>query len=141
MRAVLLRLVNDRNVQTLGRLYFFEGAEELLGAALLELPDRGNAFQVSRINAGRYKVVRRWSERYGWHLHITDVEGRTLILIHAGNYYTDTKGCLLPGTSFTDINQDGYLDTRLSRRTLNRILELTKGEDFWIDIIDLDKAA
>lgn len=138
IRAVLLRLVNDRDIQTLGRMYFFQGAEELLGCALLELPDRENAFQVSRIPAKTYWVQPRESEKYGKHFHIKDVEDRTLILIHAGNYYTDTKGCQLPGTSFTDLNSDGYVDVRFSGRTLGRMLDLAPN-GFELIIIDLDK--
>lgn len=138
MRAVLLRLVNDRDIQTLGRIYFFEGAEETLGAALLELPDRGNAFQVSRIPADRYWCEPRESQRYGRHFHVKDVKDRTMILIHPGNRYTETKGCQLPGTSFKDIDGDGYADVRFSRRTLDRMLELAP-DGFWLRIIDLDK--
>jgi hypothetical protein len=65
----------------------------------LELPWRENVVRKSCINVGRYKVVKRWSAKYKHHFWITNVSGRSMILIHAGNYVTDSLGCVLVGDS------------------------------------------
>lgn len=90
----------------------------------LELPWRDNQYQISCIPKGNYNVVRRWSEKYGNHFHVLGVPGRNYILIHVGNYYTEIRGCILVGTSHTDINRDGYRDVTSSKVTMNRLLEL-----------------
>ena len=55
-----------------------------------------------------------------------DVPGRDGILIHIGNYAAgkkvDTKGCILPGTYFTDINQDGYTDVAGAGDAMKKLL-------------------
>ena len=79
---------------------------------------------VSRIPAGGYEMVQRYSEKYKRHLHIKNVPGRSFILIHPGNYHWHTKGCILVGSDFSDINADGFLDVINSKQTMKRILEL-----------------
>lgn len=123
MKAFLHRLQDD-DKQTLGRFFLFDGLDELFSCCMLEPPDRDNEIGLSRICSGQYKVVPRWSEEHGHHFHILDVEGRTFILIHAGNYYTNTEGCLLPGFNFIDVNGDGYKDVTHSRSTLEQMLSL-----------------
>jgi len=71
----------------------------------LELPDRGNKSNMSRIPPGRYKVSIRKSRKYGDVYHVKDVKDRTFILIHSGNFAGDvikgllshSAGCLLLG--------------------------------------------
>lgn len=58
------------------------------------------------------------------HLRVLGVLHRQGILWHGGNYFTDTKGCYLPGDSFGDRNKDGILDVLNSRTTLARICAL-----------------
>ena len=135
MKATLSRLSHEEK-QTLGIFTLYDGVEEIFGAAALELPDRNNRRSVSRICPGTYKCVRRWSEKYGWHYHILDVEGRSLILIHFGNYHTDTRGCILLGNAFVDLDKDGSRDVTSSRKTMKRLLNLEITE-FELTIIDL----
>ena len=125
MFAVLNRSF-ESVVQTLGYMYFYnDKGTQLLRAATLELPDRNNQTSISRIIAKTYWVEKRWSKKYGWHLHILDVDGRTLILIHFGNYYTQTRGCVLVGNNHRDdINRDGVRDVTVSRRTLGKIMKI-----------------
>lgn len=108
--------------QTLGHLFLFDGLDLAYSCCTLEPPWRNNETDVSCIPAGSYKVESRWSEKYGDHFHILDVEGRTLILIHGGNTYHHTRGCVLPGRSHTDINRDGYRDVTSSRDTMRNLL-------------------
>lgn len=134
IRAISIRLKQD-NKQTLSEINFYQGIKHLLTVKCLELPDRGNLRSVSRINAGTYKCVLRWSPKYGWHFILLDVDGRDYILMHIGNYYTSTRGCLIVGNNFADINKDGYLDVTSSKKTLKRILDLP-GDEFMLTIIN-----
>ena len=135
MIGKLIRLIQEP-VQTLGQLFFFnEKLDIVFKCKVLELPDRDNQNSISRIPKGRYKCVLRYSVTYNWHYHVLDVEGRTLILIHFGNYYLDTRGCLIVGNDFTDINNDGYRDVTSSKKTLKRMLSIVPDE-FELLIID-----
>ena len=95
---------------------------------VLEPPFKDNKENVSSVCSGIYTAVLRYSEKYGWHYHIIDVEGRTLILIHFGNYFSDTEGCLIFGNDFTDINGDGHRDVTSSKKTMNRLLAVAPKE-------------
>lgn len=134
IKSVLIRLQQD-DKQTLSEMHFYQGVNSLLTVKALELPDRNNERSVSRIPAGRYKCKLRWSKKYSWHFILEDVKGRSYILIHFGNYFKDTRGCILVGNSFTDINGDGYRDVTSSKKTIKRILDLP-GDDFELIIID-----
>ncbi len=94
-------------------------------AVTLELPWLNNARRISRIPAGRYKVIRHQAPNYPktqsfW---VLDVPGRSEILIHYGNYKRDTKGCILPGRKFVDINKDGFPDVTDSVATMKMLLK------------------
>lgn len=90
----------------------------------LELAWKDNAPCESCIPAGRYDVVKRNSPKYGDHFHVLNVPNRSYILIHAGNFNRDTKGCILVGTGLNDINSDGYMDVTNSRRAMRELNEL-----------------
>jgi hypothetical protein len=54
-----------------------------------------------RIMSGAYEVVPYSSAKYPNVLQLVGVPGRTKILTHIGNFPIDTKGCLLPGLSYS----------------------------------------
>lgn len=134
MKAILKRQFYE-DKQTLSSLDFFKNSKCVLSVKALELPDRGNQKSISCVPLGSYKCVLRWSQKYEWHYHVKDVPGRSLILIHFGNYYTDTRGCILVGNAFKDINKDGYRDVTSSKKTMKRILAFMPKE-FELTIID-----
>lgn len=85
------------------RTYFAEGTNgELyhLGELVcytIELPWRENKTNVSCIPEGRYRLVRRYSERYGYHLLLREVPHRSAILVHPANdALKELRGCLAP---------------------------------------------
>jgi hypothetical protein len=121
MVAVLNR-IKESPEQTLGHLTLYDGLETVCDVVMLELPDKNNQRRISRIPAGRYKVVPRTSQKFGKHFHVLGVDGRSLILIHIGNYNTQTVGCLLPGMYFKDINKDGLTDVAESRKALEGLM-------------------
>lgn len=131
-KGTVLR-IEEETKQTLGKFYLFKGLKEVFSCYVLELPDRNNQTSISRVNAGRYKCVQRWSKKYGWHYILEDVEGRSYILIHFGNYYTDTRGCLLFGNAVTDINNDGFRDVTSSKKTMRQLLQIAPKE-FYLTI-------
>jgi len=123
MRNLLITRTVYEAKQTLGEGYVLgEAVAPLFQFKTLELPWLNNQQKISCIPTGTYKVVKRTSPKYGNHFHILDVPGRSFILIHHGNYYSDVLGCILPGEHFRDLNKDGYLDVTNSRNTMNRLL-------------------
>ena len=133
MRAILVRLEEGNN-QTLGELNLYSGIERLFSCKTLELPYVMNLSGISCIPKGNYTVVPRYSEKYKNHYHVLDVHNRTHILIHVGNYKTQTEGCILIGKSFAYINNDELLDISSSRKTLKELIKVAP-EGFKLDVI------
>lgn len=127
-----MKLILNRNkeneVQTLGHLKLLEGSKILFECKTLELPYKGNRRNVSCIPEGIYTIVKRYSPKFREHLHILNVPDRSYILIHPGSFYFNIEGCILVGSGYKDINNDGYLDIINSRVTLNKLLELLPNE-------------
>ena len=138
MKAVINRLNDNDHKQTLGHFLLYNGIQILFECKTLELPDRGNQRNISRIKAGWYDCELRWSKKYGWHFIIKDVKERDWILIHFGNFFTDIRGCILLGNAFVDINGDGHLDVTSSRKTMKRLLKVAPRK-FRLLINDLDR--
>jgi len=94
----------------------------------LELAWHNNKNSISCIPAGSYPVKKRKAEQSGSfgydHLHFQNVAGRKWILIHAGNFFTQIRGCILVGNKFTDINNDRIRDVLNSRQTLDKIMAI-----------------
>ncbi len=127
MEVIIKRFIHE-NKQTLGDLFVRDGEEEVFSCKTLELPWLDNQVRVSCIPEGKYTVKKRNSPKYDDHFHIQDVPGRTYILIHHGNYYTDILGCVLVGTSHMDINNDGLRDVTASRNTMKKLNEILPDE-------------
>jgi hypothetical protein len=72
--------------------------------------------------SGKYKRV--------WHLQ--DVEGRSAILIHAGNLVRHTKGCILVGKHHGRIK--GHDAVLSSKPALNKLRRVFEGSDFKLKI-------
>lgn len=124
IRATMNRK-SQNNLQTLGELKIQDNDQEIFTCKTLELPWKNNSQNISCIPAGKYRVIKRFSDQYQHHFHILNVPGRSMILIHTGNYYSQTKGCILVGTAISDINSDGIQDvtsSKLAMSKLNQIL-------------------
>ena len=134
MKAIIVRGY-DKNF-TKGSLFVMDGDKKLFELKSLELPDNGNQHNTSCIPEGIYDV-----EKYAWKyecFHVLDVPDRDGILIHIGNYAAgekiDTKGCILVGTYFTDLNSDGFIDVAESTKALSKLL-LTLPDRFKLYIL------
>lgn len=131
--ATLSRLVEDEH-QTVGRLSLFQGVHALFDCYTLELPFRDNAPFISCIPPGKYHCTRRFGEKFGAHWILKDVPGRSLILIHAGNFHRQTQGCILVGHDVAHIDKDGSLDVTRSFRTLATLFSIVDDIGFDLSI-------
>lgn len=61
----------------------------------LEPPDIFNTVGKSNIPPGQYICKRTESPRFGDTFEVTNVPGRTHVLIHPGNSAHDTNGCII----------------------------------------------
>lgn len=133
MKLEIIR-VQDNIKQTISKFIVFDDWNcELAQGFILELPDKQNQRRISRIPEGEYECKKRFSEKYKNHFHILGVPGRSYILIHVGNYNKNTKGCLLPGDSVTDIDGDGYNDVTNSGNTM-KLLNNVLSDEFQVVI-------
>ena len=99
----------------------------------LELPWKDNTPNISCIPKGEYEVGIRTSPRYGKIYHVREVENRSWILIHSGNfagdeskgYKTHVKGCILLGKYHGILeNQRAVLCSRPTIRSFMDHLDL-----------------
>lgn len=94
----------------------------------LELADKENQRRISCIPKGTYKVIKRFSAKYGNHFWIQNVPNRSMILIHQANYHFQLLGCIAVGEKHTDINKDGYRDVTSSVATMNKLNQILPNE-------------
>ena len=126
--------------QTTGKMYVYKPNGELIFHSLtMELPWKQNMRRVSCIPAGRYPALLHTSPKFGPSIWIKEVDGRSEILIHKGNYHRDTLGCILPGKDFIDIDGDGHKDVTSSSKTMKVLLSaikehLTENEPIFVQI-------
>lgn len=96
----------------------------------LELKWNYNKRSDSCIPTGSYVAQKSFSKKLGQTIKLYDVKHRSNILIHTGNYLSDTQGCILVGLR---PKENTILDSSHAMRTLlNKI-----PDKFIIHIIDL----
>jgi len=98
----------------------------------LELPFRDNQKNISCIPKGTYECVRVYNRAIGFPprripitYEVKDVPGRSGILFHAGNFVSNTQGCILLGLS---LSKEPYIILE-SRQAMVRFISLLKGHD------------
>ncbi|WDI31581.1 DUF5675 family protein [Hyphococcus flavus] len=153
MKIIVDRYKSDDNA-TLSRIFVFDGDQEVY--ACFGLEDEYRDVKVrgeTRIPAGRYNVGIR--KEGGFHsrymrkaatrdihrgmLHILDVPGFEYILIHIGNFETDTAGCLLVGRQ---ANERGmYIEKSVSayRGLYSAVIGAAERGDLTIEFQDNDR--
>ena len=68
----------------------------------IELPWKENEKRVSCIPEGKYFIKKRYSNKFKWHLEVTNVANRSLILFHpANNALLELNGCIAPITKLS----------------------------------------
>lgn len=97
----------------------------------LERPWNNNRTNISCIPEGVYHcewLERSASGKYKRVWHLSNVEGRTGILIHSGNYVRHSTGCILVGLKRGLIgSEEAVLSSRSALRLMRDELE---GQDF-----------
>jgi hypothetical protein len=118
--------------QVLGDAEILDGSNKLYSFKTIELPWKDNQRRESCIPEGEYRTIRHRSPSYGDCFWLQDVKNRSEILIHVGNFAAsknprtgtpDTKGCILPGQKFVDIDGDGFVDVTSSGLTMKKLLD------------------
>lgn len=126
---LLIHQIKNKEKQTTGNGYVYDDDAHIIHEfQTLELPWKENQRNISRIPLGVYNVKKRYSKKFGNHFHVLKVPGRTYILIHQGNFYTDIRGCILVGTALVDINNDGLEDVINSKDEMKTLLDLLPDE-------------
>ena len=118
----------DNGIQTVGALYLW--GDVSYACDTIERTYANNQRQISCIPAGKYickKVVATEAIPYP-HIWITNVSNRDGIKIHSGNLYSHSKGCVIVGKGFSDINKDGQQDILYSRDTLKELMSILPDE-------------
>jgi hypothetical protein len=125
LEARLVRQAQNEK-QTEGTLTVFDKTSNtsIFTCKTLELPWKNNQRNVSCIPPGTYQVQKRWTQDRQNHFHLLNVPNRSFILIHSGNYYSHTLGCILVGEDLTDINSDKFKDVVQSKVTLAKLNEI-----------------
>ena len=87
----------------------------------IELPWKENQRKVSCVPEGVYKVRKRFSQKFKWHLEIINVKNRDLILFHpANNALKELNGCSAP---VSEISGEGKgIRSRIAFDKLKEIL-------------------
>lgn len=98
----------------------------------LELPWYDNKPQISCIPKGIYDCKPRYSPKFKQHYHLQNVEGRSYILIHSGNFAGDVslglksnvQGCILLGTKRGNIaGQRAVLSSKVACRKFMNVMQ------------------
>lgn len=130
MKVIISRSYGEKETQ--GTLYVFNGQYLLYECKTLELPWLDNKPDISCILEGIYDCQKINSPKNGFCFLVKGVPGRDSIEIHIGNFATgnkvDTKGCILPGIRFVDINNDGDLDITGSTFAMDQLLKILPDE-------------
>ena len=123
------------------RTYFSTGTNGILlldGAAIcstIELPWKNNLSPISCIPEGEYKLMKRYSSRFKWHLQLVDVPGRELILIHPANdAITELKGCIAPVSVLTGAGKGNFSQMAFKKITSNLFPILDSGSNIFLTI-------
>jgi len=138
IHLTLIRTFNDGCRQTRGVFLVLDDQRLLYSCFSLELPDKNNQKEVSRIPPGLYWCKKRYSLKFKNHFWLTDVPNREMILIHTLNTIKQTRGCIGVGEYFANIDDDDLLDVANSRKALDKILSLCP-DAVQLEIIDSHK--
>lgn len=101
-QARLVRIETDPEHGTFGTLLL----DGIAFCVTLEPYSRDNEKSISCIPTGQYTCKRVNSPTYGNTFEITNIEGRSHVLFHPGNFDDNTKGCVLLGQYYGKLKGD-----------------------------------
>ena len=135
IKGTLIRIKRE-DKQTLGRLILFDVLDKIFECCTLELPYLENETNISCIPIGVYELEVYDSPSKGIVYLFRNTIDRNYVEIHVGNRYDQIEGCVLIGSDYFDLNNDGYKDVVDSRSTLNKLLQSTNREKIILTIIN-----
>lgn len=111
---------DPENKSTFGKVEVLDGNLKVVWTgSSMERPWKDNKNDESCIPAGLYRLKKRVSPivdktsggefKEGW--EVTDVQGRTFIMFHVGNYVRNSNGCVLIGTKIAVHDTEGFMVT------------------------------
>jgi hypothetical protein len=102
----------------------------------IELPWKENQQRISCIPEGRYELKKRYTPRFGYHLLVRDVPGRSNILIHAfNNALEESKGCIATVSHCTGEGVGTFARITLQKLVHTVYPELDKKKPVFLTII------
>lgn len=129
--VVKINRLKDDGKETIGQLR----VDDKFGCDTLELPNKNNQPNISRIPPGQYLCQWKFKiNSLAYHYELQNVLGRTGIFIHSGVTFFDTKGCIIVGSLPQDINNDGSLDLLNSKAILQSFENFMGKKDFMLII-------
>lgn len=93
-----------------------------------ERPWLNNQIGISCIPAGQYICRRVKSPKFGDTFEVTNVSGRSEILIHSGNIDDDSHGCIILGENFEPW-KTGQLSLASSKIAFGQFMREMEGQD------------
>ncbi len=129
--SVVLTRNIDNGAGTMGTLQ----VGDKFSCKTLELSWRFNQQNISCIPKGQYVCKWKFMLRdLAYHYQLQNVQGRSGIFIHSGNYYYDSKGCIILGSLPKDLNGDLKLDLQNSKSILASFEAMMNKQDFTLTI-------
>jgi len=108
--------------------------EKIIGPTI-ELPWKENQRRISCIPEGRYELRKRYTPRFGYHLMVREVPGRSNILIHAFNdALEESKGCIAPVSNTCGEGKGIFSRIALARLVSLVYAELDKSKPVYLTI-------
>ena len=129
MIELKLKRMRYDKTQTLGVMNVFKDNLFVCSIATLEQDWNNNQISKSCIPKGEY-IVKHWnSTSHPDSFILEGTEPRTAILIHKGNYASQSAGCVLVGLTHLDIDRDGSIDVSQSATALAKLYDICKTEN------------
>lgn len=116
--------------QTIGTIDIYKDNIFQYTLMSLEKPWRNNEINESCIPKGFYTIEHYNSEKHPSTFVVQDTSPRSYILIHKGNYYSHSAGCILVGLTLSYLNEDDYLDTKYSTEAMQKLNEICLNEKY-----------
>lgn len=115
-----LKRFNSDSKETLGSITITIGGATFT-CNTLELSWLNNLTNISCVPIGTYSVVFISTPHFPQGIYqLQNVPNRIGVDIHSGNTFHDSLACILLGSQFNDINNDGEEDVINSRTTLEK---------------------
>lgn len=125
------------------RKYFPQGTNGVLLlnrvklCATIELPWRNNEPLISCIPEGEYRLIKRYSPGFKWHLQLMEVPGRESVCLcpadEAGGV-KELKGCIAPVSYLTGVAKGNFSEKAFSQITAILLPALEKQDGVLLTI-------